>query len=504
MSLPISIEALLESRGVEQSRIEYKRSWNPDECIRTLCAFANDVDNQDGGYLILGVEEENGRPKLPVAGIDPESIDRIQKDLLNKCHFIEPFYHPRVELCESRGKTLMVLWAPAGSGRPYKASKYATRHQAEKEYYIRRGSNSVVADEITLHDLFEQSCRIPFDDRENPFAHIENLSLDLMRSHLYRVGSNLYELSANMALEEVASNMRLVTGPTENLRPRNVALLMFSNNPQRYFPYARIEVVDMPDITGRGMTEKVFVGPIQAQLEDALEYIGNYMLEERIDKSDGRVETLRAWNYPLLAIKELLSNAVYHRDYQIPEPITLVKYPDCIEIKSFPGLDRSITDQMIRNATIRSAGCYRNRRIGNILKELGLTEGRNTGVPTALRSLAENGSGRALFITDEDRQSLTVRIPVHPLFCTEGTGSARRRGAGGLKSERKTRTRQELRREVLVLLSAGDFSARGIAEQLGYSTVSKTLREVLEDLVADGIVHVSGVNKSRRYGLARR
>lgn len=504
MSLPISIEALLESRGVEQSRIEYKRSWNPDECIRTLCAFANDIDNQDGGYLILGVEEENGRPKLPVAGIDPESIDRIQKDLLNKCHFIEPFYHPRVELCELKGKMLVVLWAPAGNGRPYKASKYATRHQAEKEYYIRRGSNSVVADEVALRDLFEQSSRIPFDDRENPFARVEDLGLDLMRSHLYRVGSGLYELSASMTLEEVAGSMRLVTGPAENSRPRNVALLMFSNDPQRYFPFARIEVVDMPDITGRGMTEKVFAGPIQTQLEDALEYIGNYMLEERIDKSDDCVETLRAWNYPLLAIKELLANAVYHRDYQIPEPITLIKYPDCIEIRSFPGLDRSITDQMIRDATIRSAGCYRNRRIGNILKELGLTEGRNTGVPTALRSLAANGSGRPLFITDEDRQSLTVRIPVHPSFRAEGVAPVRRRGSGGLESERKTRTRQELRLEVLVLLSAGDFSARGIAEQLGYSAVSKTLREVLEGLVADGLVRVSGANKSRRYGLVGR
>lgn len=195
---------------------------------------------------------------------------------------------------------------------------------------------------------------------------------------------------------------------------------------------------------------------------------------------------------------------MYHRDYQIPEPITLVKYPDCIEIRSFPGLDRSITDQMIRDATIRSAGCYRNRRIGNILKELGLTEGRNTGVPTALRSLAANGSGRPLFITDEDRQSLTVRIPVHPSFRSEGVAPVRLRRSGALEPGRKTRTRQELRLEVLVLLSAGDFSARGIAEQLGYSAVSKTLREVLEGLVADGLVRVSGANKSRRYGLVGR
>ena len=82
MSLPISIEALLNAQSVEQSRIEYKRGWNPDECVRTLCAFANDIDNQDGGYLILGVGEENGRPKLPISGVDPASLDRIQKYIL--------------------------------------------------------------------------------------------------------------------------------------------------------------------------------------------------------------------------------------------------------------------------------------------------------------------------------------------------------------------------------------------------------------------------------------
>lgn len=504
MPLPISVEALLESRGVEQSRIEYKRAWNPDECIRTLCAFANDIDNQDGGYLILGVEEESGRPKLPVAGIDPASVDRIQKDLLNKCHFIEPFYFPRVEICTFQDKTLVVLWAAAGSGRPYRASKYATKHQAEKEYYVRRGSSTVVADDATLRELFEQSSRIPFDDRENPFARIEDLSLDLMREHLRRVGSALYELSADMSLEEVAGSMRLVAGPTERLWPRNVALLMFSKDPQRFFPYACIEVVDMPDATGRGMTERTFTGPIQTQLEDALDFIGNRMIEERIDKVDDRVLTERVWNYPLLAIKEILANAVYHRDYQIPEPITLVKYPDCIEVKSFPGLDRSITDQMIRDLKIRSAGQYRNRRIGNYLKELGLTEGRNTGVPTALRCLAANGSDRPLFITDEQRQSLTVRIPVHRAFLADGASGARRRAMDGTGfSDRKTRTKDELRRDVLVLLSAGDFSASTIAVQLGYSGVSKTLRGVLDELVDEGLVRASGVNRSRRYGLER-
>ena len=54
--LPIDINMLLEQREVESSRIEYKKDWNPAECIRTICAFANDIEDQDGGYILIGVE----------------------------------------------------------------------------------------------------------------------------------------------------------------------------------------------------------------------------------------------------------------------------------------------------------------------------------------------------------------------------------------------------------------------------------------------------------------
>lgn len=497
MPLPISIDSLIEARGVEQSRIEYKRGWNPDECIRTLCAFANDIDNQDGGYIVLGVEEESGRPKLPVVGLDPASLDRVQKDLLNKCHFIEPFYFPRVEVCEHEGKTLVVLWARAGDGRPYRASKYATKNQSDKAYYVRRGSSSVAADDYTLRELFEQSSRIPYDDRENPFADVADLSLDLMREHLHRVGSSLYELSADMPAVEVARDMGLVSGPAENPHPKNVALLMFSDEAERFFPFSRIEVVDLPDPTGADMVEKTFAGPLQRQLADALEYLRNYMLEERVGKVEGQIETRRAWNYPLAAVKEVLANAVYHRDYQIPEPVTVVRTPAYLEIRSFPGFDRSITDQMIADLQIRSAGRYRNRRIGNFLKELGLTEGRNTGIPTAVRSLAANGSGKPLFMTDAERQSLTVRIPVHPAFLEPGT-----RGVG-VRPGKRNRSRDELRHDVLVLLTADGFSASALARELGYSGVSQALRQTLEDLVEEGLVRSSGAGRSRRYTLVR-
>ena len=74
MKLPINIEELLGGRAVEGDRIEYKTGWNPDAIYRTICAFANDFDETGGGYIVVGVAEENGHAIRPVVSIDSEGI----------------------------------------------------------------------------------------------------------------------------------------------------------------------------------------------------------------------------------------------------------------------------------------------------------------------------------------------------------------------------------------------------------------------------------------------
>lgn len=66
--LPINLEDLLRQRTVEGERIEYKAGWNPEAVLHTACAFANDFHNLGGGYIIIGVEEKEGRPVLPPKG----------------------------------------------------------------------------------------------------------------------------------------------------------------------------------------------------------------------------------------------------------------------------------------------------------------------------------------------------------------------------------------------------------------------------------------------------
>ena len=417
MALPVNIDDLVNHRKVESARIEYKEGWNPEKILHTLCAFANDIDNWGGGYVIIGVEERNGRPVFPVKGIGPDDVDEIQKALLNVCHTLEPLYLPVVEHCVYEGKDLLVIWAAGGSERPYKCPEHIAKNEkSPKAYYIRKMASTVKTTPADEKELFELAGDVPFDDRPNMHADITDLKMNLIVDYLHEVGSDLAVDAEDMSVSDIARNMQIAAGPTECFKPKNVGLMFFNPHPENFFRCAWIDVVDKPDPTGQGMVEQTFRGPLHVQLRSALDYIRNRFLREKIFKYDDRPEAGRFWNYPYRAIEEALANAVYHKSYRIAEPITVTVTPTEMTISSLPGPERSITDADL--TACRMIGLhYRNRRIGDFLKELDLVEGRNTGVPVIVNVMRENGSPMPVFSSPENRDWLSVTLPVNPHFC---------------------------------------------------------------------------------------
>lgn len=483
MPLPINITDLLHKKVVESARIEYKRDWNPEPIVHTICAFANDIDNWGGGYIIIGIEEQNGIPVFPVKGLEKSSVDDINKELLNKCNLIEPRYLPIVEEVEYDGKPIIVVWAPGGSNRPYKCPvSIPISKDHSKAFYIRKMSNTIRANNIEEKELFMLSNNIPFDDCMNMFANVADLKSSLISEFLYNVQSNLYQDSLTMPVYDTAKAMKLVDGPAENIRPLNVGLMFFNESPESFFPYTRIEVVDKPDPTGTGMTEKIFTGPLDRQLKDALNYIKNYIIKEKVIKVLGQAEAKRIYNYPYEAVEEALSNAIYHRSYQIREPITVVSTEDRLEITSLPGPDKTITDDDIKKGHMVSKR-YRNRRIGDFLKELKLVEGRNTGIPTILRTMEKNRSKAPIFETDPERTFFTVTLPIHQAFLTEEntfkstSGKVVRRSISDIKIE-----------IVKILENYKSMSVNGLAKNMGYSKATAKVYKAVNELIADGII----------------
>lgn len=104
-----------------------------------------------------------------------------------------------------------------------------------------------------------------------------------------------------MDFVDLCKSMNIISTLPEYTKPKNVGLMFFSLEPERFFPYAQIDVVEFPDDTGDRIREKTFRGPLHQQLREALLYIKNSIIQEQIIKVDGVAEAKRFFNIPFAA-----------------------------------------------------------------------------------------------------------------------------------------------------------------------------------------------------------
>ena len=444
MALPINIEDLLRKRKVESNRIEFKAGWNPISVYHTICAFANDIDNIGGGYILVGVEEENGIAKRPVKGIPLQSLDRIQREILQYNQMIEPFYAPRISAEEIDERWVLVIWVPSGLNRPYTAPADVTAKFKKPVFYIRYGSSSVEAKGEQLDELRDMANRVPFDDRGNPEIKLSDISPLLLRDYLVKVDSKLQNEDLLNNMEAILEQMDLIDGPTERRLIKNVAAMMFCENPEKFFKTTQVDIVIFPEGRDKNpdniIEAPVIRGSVPMMIRDAMSYLRTNVIKEHIVKPAYDEHSIHFFNYPYQALEEAVTNSLYHRDYQEREPVEITIEPNRISILNHGGPDRSIPMDVVRKAETLRCRKYRNRRLGEFLKELELTEGRATGIPTIQKKLRDNGSPAATIETDEDRAYFLIDIP-----CREDCqGEILSAGLSQVKSDDNEPLRQRL------------------------------------------------------------
>jgi len=416
--LPVNLDALIQPRQIESVRLEFKKTWSEpalEQIVRAVCAFANDFFNLNGGYIVLGIEEKDGLPILPPAGLDDENLDEIQQQIRGQCNRIDPSYQPVLFPATYQGKAILVIWAPAGDARPYQAPKASKG--GERAYYIRQGSESVEAKGDSLNQLMQLTARVPFDDRRHLQATVDEISPALVRNYLANLKSDLVSPGVNVPERELYRYLRLVSPVNSHEAPRNVALLFFTTDPEVYFRGARIEIVQFGDDAGGDLIEeKIFRGPLNLQINQALDYL-NALSTTLLRKLPNQAEVARSVAFPYEAMEEALVNAVYHRSYEnMPEPVKVYLYPDRMEIISYPGPVPGIEMRHLQKGASVPPVPNRNRRIGEFLKDLRLAESRGTGIPKIRRKMAENGSPEPVFEFDEQRTYFRAILPAHPQF----------------------------------------------------------------------------------------
>ena len=304
-----------------------------------------------------------------------------------------------------------------------------------------------------------------------------------MEEFLHEVDSDLAQEAGALSTEALGRQMNVVGGPQEAPLVKNVGLLFFSEHPYRHFPATQIDVVWFPEGAGGDrFEEKVFQGPLARMTRESLEYIRRNYLRETIIKHPHRAEAERFWNFPYAGIEEAVVNAVYHRSYEEREPIEVRISTDDLVVLSFPGPDRSIRMEELRTGKAVSRR-YRNRRIGEFLKELDLIEGRSTGIPKILRVMQQNGSHAPEFESDDDRSYFLIRLPIHSR-------------ASRLTTEKVT---PQVTPQVHLLLTTirGELTRAEIMEGMGLKDRMHFAKEYLQPALDAGLVEMTIPDKPR-------
>ncbi|MCP5107511.1 MAG: winged helix-turn-helix transcriptional regulator [bacterium] len=477
MTLPINVDYLITGQSIEWERLEFKEGWNPVNTLHSICAFANDINNWGGGYIVIGIKEENGKPLLPPKGLEPAEIDSIQKKLIELCHRITPHYFPLAVPVTYKGKHLLVLWVPGGDTRPYKAPETLGK-KTQTAYYVRRYSATVKAGHQEELRLMQLTAKVPFDDRINHHAFLEDLNLTLIKAFLKEINSELFRSAGSIPFEQLCRQMQVVRGPEEYLKPVNCGLLFFNPDPHHFFKGARIEVVHYHDDIGDKFTEKIFTGPLHDQLRSALRYIRDISVRERVLKVEGKAEAKRYFNYPYEAVEEALANAVYHRSYEALNPIEVNVRHDRIEIISFPGPMPPVHTEALKKEKVIVRD-YRNRRIGDFLKELDLTEGRSTGFPKIRRQLKQNGSPEPVFQTDDQLSHFLTILYAHPDFTSQDKDFEENGTVNGTANGTVNETQRKILEEIE---KESSISYNQMAERLkkGRTTIYRNIKKMVD------------------------
>lgn len=274
-------------------------------------------------------------------------------------------------------------------------------------------------DEIS--ELFDKFNSVPFDDRINRKATIENIRRGYLEDFIRKSNSSLVKEIDNSTLEDLLLAEEVANETDTELDIRNIGVLMFTEHPEKFIPGSCIELIKFNTEEAEAsddFIEKIFTGPIWKQVQEALDYIKTNIIEEKVVKVNGKAESERFFNYPYNALEEALVNAVFHKSYREAEPVEIRIYVDSIQILNYPGLAKWISLDRFKEGKIRGRK-YRNRRIGELFKEIDLTEKKGTGISKILRELRQNGSPEPEFDMDDDRNYLNTIIHIHEGFKNE-------------------------------------------------------------------------------------
>lgn len=370
---------------IESDRVERTVSTtNTDKFGQAICAFANDLpDHRLPGYLFLGVENDGTVKGLDVTDDLLKNVAAIRTD-----GNIQPQPSMSVEKMEMpEGDIVMVKVEPS----VFPPVKYKGR------IWIRIGPRKGVANEDDERILLEKRRTnvTSFDASPCLNATIDDLDLKKFK-HYY-----LPKAMTDDEIEEDRKEGRTIKDQMTSFGffdmeydcPTNAGMLFFAKNLRRFVPGAYIQYVRYSGIDRAGdiMTEHEFKSNLCTTLGELDTFVETTIANRRpIPVSSTREDPFV--DYPYWATRELLMNAICHRDYTSNGPIQFYQYDDRIEIMNHGGLYGRANEK-----NFPKVNDYRNIVVAEAMKVLGYVNRHSRGVQRVQKELKANENGEAIY-----------------------------------------------------------------------------------------------------------
>ena len=372
-----SLENLLKKRESESVVEKCESPNNTDKIAKAICAFANDMaDSRKKGVIFIGIKDNGKCAGLSVTDEMLRNIAHVRSD-----GNLQPF--PVISVREIVLKLYgmmceMIVVEVQPSKNP------PLRYQGR--CWIRTGPSVRQASEEEENRLLEkrQGSTLPPDMRGMVDASVSDLNMDYFKTQY---------LPASVSPEILETNQRDSKNQMRSLRfldskglPTVTALLVAGKNPRNWFPGAYIQFVQFEGVnpTDPVKTQKEISGTLQDQIQRIEE-----VLEAHISRPLTLSDTthIESADYPLKALRQLVRNAVIHRNYQSNTPSCVYWFSDRIEIISPGGPYGAVNAENFGKGNITA---YRNPTIAEAMKNLGFAERFGFGILQAKQALREN------------------------------------------------------------------------------------------------------------------
>jgi len=379
----ISLIRAVLSRRCETQQIELKRAEHgvPEKLYGTLSAFANQTG---GGTIIFGIYENGG---YQITGVyDPQDL---QSKVTSQALQMEPVIRPVFTVAEIDGKT--VVSAEIAECGIYEKPCFYKGAGRLRGSYIRVGDADLPMTEYEIYSYEVFRSKIEDELRPVERAEASDISPDALQEFLIK----LRQLKPNLARQNQSRILQL-QGLMQLDKPTLAGILLLGEYPQAYFPQLSITAMviagrvfgDLGKMGERFVDNKRLEGTLPQMLDEAMAFIlRNSRVATIIDKNGHRADRPE---YPKKAVREIILNALIHRDYSIhtdQSPIMILKFTDRLEIENPGGLYGRMTINELGTA----AADTRNPFIANGMEVLLNTENRFSGIPTILYEMKEAG-----------------------------------------------------------------------------------------------------------------